>query len=64
MKEVTLEAITDTQSWYKIWLLDGFNLIRAKRKLLREEECTKISRTVGKNDSHLYSEFLGIWQIL
>ena len=33
-----LETITDTQSWYKILPLNGFNLIRAKQKLLRRRQ--------------------------
>ena len=35
MREVNLETTTDTQSWFKILPLNGFNLIRVKRKLLR-----------------------------
>ena len=35
MRKVNLETITDTSSWYKILPLNGFNLIRAKQKLVR-----------------------------
>ena len=38
MKEVNLETIIDTLSWYKILPLNGFNLIRAKPKLLRKQK--------------------------
>ena len=38
MKEVNLEKIIDTQSWYKIWELDGFKFICAKPKLLRRRK--------------------------
>ena len=34
VKDVNLETIIDTLSWYKIWQLNEFNLIRAKQKLL------------------------------
>ena len=37
MKDVNLETIIDTLSWYKIWPLNGCNHIRAKRKLLIDE---------------------------
>ena len=30
---MNLETITDTQSWYKILLLNGFNLVRVKQNL-------------------------------
>ena len=32
---VTRETVTDTLSWYKIPPLNGYNLIRAKQKLLK-----------------------------
>ena len=35
---MNLEAITGMPSWYKIWLLNGCNHIRAKPILLREQE--------------------------
>ena len=35
MKDVNPETITDKQSWYKIELLNGYNLFRAKQNLLR-----------------------------
>ena len=35
---VNLETITATQSWYKILPLNGFNLIRAKQRLLRRRK--------------------------
>ena len=37
VKEVNLETITHTQSSYKVWPLNGHNLIRANRKLLRKQ---------------------------
>ena len=37
MKDVNLETITGTQSWYKIQLLNGYNHIRAKPNLLRKQ---------------------------
>ena len=36
--KVNLETITDTLSWYKILPLKGFDLIRAKQKLLRRRK--------------------------
>ena len=33
-KAVNLETIIDMLSWYSIWLLDGFNLVRSKPRLL------------------------------
>ena len=33
MRDVNQETITGTLSWYKILLLSGFNLIRAKQRL-------------------------------
>ena len=54
-RKVNLETITDTQSWYKILPLNGFNLIRAKQnfsangkvfvKLLGANEETKVIYT-------------------
>ena len=40
-EEVNLETITDTLSWYKILLLNGFSLTRVKRSLhmRRQEVC-------------------------
>ena len=38
VKDVNLETVTDTASWYKIWQLNGFNHIRAKPKLLRRRK--------------------------
>ena len=38
VKDVNLETIIDTLSWYRIWLPNGFNLIRAKQKLLRKQK--------------------------
>ena len=35
---MNLETIIDTLPWYKIWQLNGFNLIRAKPKLLRRQK--------------------------
>ena len=35
---MSLETITDTQSWHKILPFNGFNLIRAKQKLLRRRK--------------------------
>ena len=36
MRDVNLETITDTLTWYKILPLNEFNLIRAKRKTSQE----------------------------
>ena len=38
MREGNLETITDTQWWYQILPLNGFNLIRAKQILLRRRK--------------------------
>ena len=38
MRAVNLGTVTDMLSWYRIWPLNGFNLIRAKRKLLRRRK--------------------------
>ena len=38
MEDVNLETVTDTQSWYKIWSLNGFNFIRVQRKTSQETE--------------------------
>ena len=35
---MNLETIIDTQSWYKIWQLNGSSRIRAKQKLLRKHK--------------------------
>ena len=35
---MNLETIIDPLSWYKIWQLNGFNLVRAKPKFLRKTE--------------------------
>ena len=35
VKEVNLETITDTQSWYKISPLSGYNLIRVRTRIRR-----------------------------
>ena len=41
MKNVNLETITDTQSWYKIWLLNGHSHTCVKSKLLRRRTIVK-----------------------
>ena len=38
MRDVNLETIIGTLSWYKMHPLNGYNLIRAKRKLLRRRK--------------------------
>ena len=38
VKAVNLETIIDMLSWYKIWQLNGFNLTRAKPRLLRKQK--------------------------
>ena len=43
MKDVNLEIITDMPSWYRIWLLSGFNIIRAKPILLKQKRACKSS---------------------
>ena len=66
MKMVNLETITDTQSWYKIQLPNGYNLIRAKTKILRGRKGVHesfSSRRISRK-CHLNRHFFGIWQIL
>ena len=41
--DVNPETITGTLSWYKILPLNRFNLIRAKRKLLKKRACERFS---------------------
>ena len=38
VKGVSLDKIIDTLSWYKTWLLSGYNLANVKRKLLRKHK--------------------------
>ena len=38
MKDVNLETVIDTLSWYKTWQIDGSNLIRAKQKTSQKTE--------------------------
>ena len=38
MKDVNLETITETLSWYKIWQLCGFNHACEQQKLLRKQK--------------------------
>ena len=38
MSKVNLETITDTQLWYKILPLNGFNLIGGKQKTSQETD--------------------------
>ena len=44
MRDVNPETITGTLSWYKTWQLNGFHLIRAKKKT--SQETKKISQKV------------------
>ena len=59
MRDLNLETITDTMSWYKISPLNGYNLIRVKTKNRR-----KRSRAVTEAESFLYGQVIGIWHIL
>ena len=46
------------QSWYKIWPLDGFNLIRANKNFSGDGiEFEKVSRAVGKPETGNSLEF-------
>ena len=53
VKEVNLETITDMQSWYKTWLLNGNNRIRVKQKPLRQlkRACTSSWSRLGSQKS-------------
>ena len=53
MGEINLETITDAQSWYKIQLLNEFDLIRAERKLLMETERSPEKPKVIYSDNSL-----------
>ena len=60
-----LETITIMQSWYKIWPLNGYNLIRVNKNLSGDgKEFTKVSRAVRKTKSHFFMQFFGIGLIL
>ena len=48
VQDVNLETIIDMLSWYKIWQLNGFNLIRAKPKLLRGRKRQRFLQPTGK----------------
>ena len=58
MREVILETITDTQSWFKIMPLDGFNHIRAKQRLLRRRK--RIYRSFSSRQKSQKSKTLTI----
>ena len=58
MRKENLQTITDTQSWYKILPLNGFNLIGAKQKF------TKVSLADSHAKSFLHWQILGVWQSL
>ena len=62
MRRVNHGTITGALSWYKIWPLNGFNLIRAKQTLRRDGKvCVKVLGAVTQAKSY-FSD--GIWQIL
>ena len=62
---MNLETIIEIQSWYKIWQLNWFNLIRAKPKLLKKQIGAYESfSAVRKAESHLHWQFIRTWQIL
>ena len=52
-EKVNLETITDVLSWYKISALNGYNFSVLNENFSGDEkEFKKVSRTVGKADSH------------
>ena len=55
MKDVNLETIIDTLAWYKIWRLNGFNLIRAKQKLLRKQKRAYQSASSGRGNQKSFT---------
>ena len=71
VKDVNLETITDKLSWYKIWQHSGFNHIRAKQKILRNQKRTSQSSwsrrgnrksvilTIPQNLAKLVKTYLG-----
>ena len=48
-----------------LWPHNGFNHTRVKQNFSADgKEFKKVSRAVGKAESHVYRQFIGIWQIL
>ena len=65
VKDVNLETTIDTLSWYKIWQLNGFNLIRSKPNFSgNRKDLTKDLGADEETKSHLHRQFPGIWQTL
>ena len=65
MKMVSLETITEMQSWCKSLPLNGHNFVRVKRKLFRRrKKFTKVARKIGKSENNYYRQCTGIWQLL
>ena len=54
MRKVNLETITSTQSWYKVWLLGGYNHIRVKQKYRGR---VVLRGDIVKDDSGSYAVF-------
>ena len=64
MRDVNLETITGTLSWYKILQLNGFSLIRAKQNLhmRRNTSVVKFLEPSQAPKGCLYVQFDGIWE--
>ena len=64
MRDVNLETITGTQSWYKILPLTGFNLIFVKQNLhmRRKKKHFKILGTDASTESCIHRQLDGIWE--
>ena len=54
MRKVNLETINSTQSWYKVWLLGGYNHIRVKQKYRGR---VVLRGDIVKDDSGSYAVF-------
>ena len=63
-KDVNLETITGTLSWYKILPLIGFNPIRAKQTSSHETEksLSKFLKPSPQANSYLHRQFIGVWR--
>ena len=62
MRAVNLETITDTQSWHKIWQLNGYNLIRAKQKLLRRRK-RSLRKFLESSESRKSFAHTNLWNL-
>ena len=66
---MNLETIIDTLSWYKILPLNGFNIVRVKRKLRRKRKRVRKSSSNRRRNQGLYTQtFLqnleNLWRII